>query len=108
MGDEAMRHLRGDESTLVKHGRDLAKGGPFTETLNALCDAVEDLKREYVRVLDDALAIAESYKYGGYSDVSDDAPEDSVEVLRAKAVESTVDGIMGELRELRKREREPI
>jgi hypothetical protein len=60
---------------------------------------------EYQQAIDDALAVVESYKYGEYAYVSDDAPEDSMEVLRAKAVESTVEGIMGELRELRKRER---
>jgi hypothetical protein len=62
---------------------------------------------EYQRAIDDTLTIIESYKYGEYSAVSDDAPEDSMEVLRAKAVESTVEGIMGELRELRKPEEKP-
>jgi len=68
-----------------------------------------DLKSidERKAVIDDALVVVESYKYGEYSAVSDDAPEDSVEVLRAKAVESTVEGILGELRELRKRECAP-
>jgi|HubBroStandDraft_2_1064218.scaffolds.fasta_scaffold11400_11 hypothetical protein len=99
-----MRHLRGNESALVKHARDLAKGGPFTETLEALCEAIEDLEQRRHKVINDTLDIVYSYKYGEYSAVSDDSPENSVEVQRAKAVESTVEGIMKDLRELRKRE----